>query len=81
MLESYVPENFEQEAIKLYVVEESVTKVANLLNEKGHRIGARKVIGKDVSNIIRSKVTDEMHKLAQKFLKRNTNRSSRRSWL
>lgn len=71
LIEGYVPETFEQHAIKLYVLHEHVANVANILNELGYRIGKRKVIGKDVSDIIRAKPTDELHQLASKMFKQN----------
>lgn len=77
MLENYIPETYEQEVFKLYVEIESVTAVSNLLNEKGYRIGARKIIGTDVSSLIRTKSTDKMHELAQNFLRKNVKRSQR----
>ncbi|MEK5036904.1 hypothetical protein [Sporosarcina sp. FSL K6-3457] len=80
-VEEYTPQTFEETAIKLYVELESVTKVAVVLNEKGYKVGDRKVISKDVSDLIRSKVTDEMHGLAQKMFKRNSRRASSRGWL
>ncbi|WP_153731559.1 hypothetical protein [Sporosarcina obsidiansis] len=80
MIENYIPENYTQEVMKLYVELESVTKVAVILNDKGYKIGSRKVIGKDVSDLIRSKVTDDMHQMAKDLLKRNIKRSSGRGW-
>jgi vacuolar-type H+-ATPase subunit H len=80
-LSEYVPETYEQNAIKLYVEFESVTQVALLLNDMDYRIGSRKVIGKDVSDLIRSKAADEMHELAQKIFKANSKRARGRGWL
>lgn len=80
-LSEYVPQTYEQHAIKLYVEFESVTHVALLLNKMEYRIGARKIIGKDVSDLIRSKAADEMHILAQKIFKTNSKRSRKSSWL
>lgn len=71
LIEGYEPETFEQYAIKLYVLHENVAKVANMLNELGFRMIRRKVIGRDVSNIIRAKPTDELHQLAAKMFKQN----------
>lgn len=78
---AYVPGNYEQQAIKLYVEFESVTQVAILLNEMGYRIGVRKIIGKDVSDLIRSKAADDMHLLAQKIFKVNMKRARGKGWL
>lgn len=71
LVEMYTPETFEQHAIKLYVLQEHVARVAKMLNELGFRIGKRKVIGTDVSNILRAKPTDELHELAVKLFKQN----------
>lgn len=71
LVEGYAPETFEQYAIKLYVLHEHVARVANLLNDLGFRIGRRKVIGTDVSDILRAKPTDELHELAVKLFKQN----------
>lgn len=80
LIQSYQPETFEQEANYLYVQLESVSKVADELNKKGYKVGNRKVISKDVSDIIRSKpVIDDMHTLAKKFFNGKKSTSSR-SW-
>lgn len=79
LIENYSPESYMQEALFLYVQLESVTKVAEILNDAGHRTGARKVNGKDVSDMIRMKVTDEMHQIAKDIFKRNK-KSVGRSW-
>lgn len=71
LVEGYVPSTFDQHAIKLYVLYEHVAKVANMLNDLGFRIGKRKVIGTDVSDILRAKPTDELHELAVKLFKQN----------
>ena len=42
-----------------------------MLNDLGFRIGKRKVIGTDVSDILRAKPTDELHELAVKLFKQN----------
>lgn len=81
MLEEYEPVTFEQKAIKLYVELESVTQVAIKLNEKDYKVGNRKVISKDVSDIIRTKPVDELHSIAQKMFKKNSKRAHGRGWL
>lgn len=78
MVENYTADSFEKEAVKLYVLTESVTKVAEELNDKGYRVGNRKVIGKDVSDILRSKAEDDLHAMAKKMFSRNKNKASRR---
>lgn len=81
MLEGYTPTGYEQEAIKMYVELESVTKVAIELNAKGYKVNDRKVISKDVSDLIRSESTDELHELAKKMFQRNKKKSTGRNWL
>lgn len=71
LLENYTPSTFEQEALKEYVIQESVTVAAKVLNEKGYRVGNRKVIGTDISDLIRGKATDRMHEQAKKIFKQN----------
>jgi tetrahydromethanopterin S-methyltransferase subunit G len=79
MIENYQADNFEKAAIKLYVLEESVSHVATELNKQGYRVGNRKVIGKDVSDVIRSKATDSMHEMAKKMFGKHK-RKAARSW-
>ncbi|MET3658150.1 hypothetical protein [Sporosarcina psychrophila] len=81
MLEEFVPTTFEDLAIKLYVELESVTKVAVILNDEGYKIGERKVISKDVSDLIRLKGKGEIHELAQKMFKGNSRNVASHSWL
>ena len=71
LIEGYVPETFEQHAIKLYVMHEHVAKVATMLNELGFRIGKRKIIGTDVSDVLRAKPIDELHEMAVKLFRQS----------
>ncbi|MEN2465922.1 hypothetical protein [Ornithinibacillus sp. JPR2-1] len=77
MIETYEADTFEKEAIYEYVLIENVNKVATVLNERGHRIGNRKVVGKDVSDIIRDKPIDHMHEYAKKLFRLNRKRSNK----
>jgi hypothetical protein len=77
MVENYQPATFEQVAIKRYVIIESVNKVAAELNEEGYRMGNRKLVGKDITNIIHEKPKDDMHQTAQKMFKANRKRASK----
>ncbi|UFU00358.1 hypothetical protein KO561_05255 [Radiobacillus kanasensis] len=78
MMKTYEDNTMEKKAYKLYVETESVTKVANSLNELGYRTGTRKVIGKDVSDLIRKKHdADPMHEIAKKMFSSNSRRVSR----
>lgn len=79
MVENYHADTFEKETIKLYVLHENVSKVAAELNEKGYRVEKRKVIGKDVSDIIRSRPADAMHEMAKKMFGKNKKMAAR-SW-
>ena len=82
LIEDYQVNTFEQEALYLYVQLESVSKVSEELNKKEYRVGNRKVISKDVSDIIRSKpVIDEMHNMAKKFFNSNKTKASGRGWI
>lgn len=80
-IEGYQAQTFEQECVYLYVQLESVSKVSDELNKKGYKVGARKVISKDVSDVIRSKpIFDDMHGMAKKMFTGNKKKSSGRGW-
>lgn len=81
LVEGYEPTTFEEDAIKQYALLENVTQVANELNEKGYRVGNRKVIGKDVSDIIRSKPRNKLHEMAQLMFRNNRGRAQKRGWM
>lgn len=70
-VENYSPETMEQEAVFLYVLLESVTKVTAELNKRGYRIGNRKLNTVDVSSIIKSKPGDKIHEMAKRRFTRN----------
>lgn len=76
LVENYDASTYEKKVFKLYVLRENVTKITKELNEEGYRIGNRKLISKDVSDLIRSKPTDEMHEMARKIFNQNKKRSS-----
>lgn len=80
MIEDYQADTFEQEVMLLYVQEESVTKVVDELNRRGHRIGKRKLNTVDISDLIRAKPQDEMHELARKIFKSNKKKSVGTGW-
>lgn len=81
LMENYKAETLEQKAIYLYVLNESVSKVADELNQQGFRIGNRKLMGKDVSDIIRSKPDDQLHEMAKKMFGKNRNKAIGRGWI
>lgn len=76
LVENYDARTFEKKVFKLYVLRENVTKITKELNEEGYRIGNRKLITKDVSDLIKSKATDEMHEMARRMFNQNKKRSS-----
>lgn len=71
IVENYRPETMEQEAAYLYIQLESVTKVMKELNDKGYRIGKRKLNTVDVSSIIKSTPGDEVQEMAKRRFTRN----------
>ncbi|MCM3619180.1 hypothetical protein M3936_16445 [Sutcliffiella horikoshii] len=80
-VENYVPKTMEQKAIYRYVLLESVTKVTKELNDEGYRIGNRKLMTNDISDIIRSKPKDEMHEMAKKMFLSNKKKAYGMGWL
>lgn len=74
-IENYQADTFEKKVFRLYVLRENVTKITKELNEEGHHIGNRKLISKDISDLIRTKPTDEMHEMARKLFNQNKKRS------
>lgn len=76
MVQGYEAESYEQKVFKLYVLRENVTKITKELNEQGYRIGNRKLNTKDLSDLIKSKPTDEMHEMARKLFNRNRKKSA-----
>lgn len=75
-VEKYEADTYEKKVFKLYVLRENVTRITKELNEEGYRIGNRKLISKEISDLIRSKPTDEMHELARKLFNQNKKRSA-----
>ena len=67
LVSEYETKTFEQAAIKEYVLTENVNQTAKNLSDKGYRINDRKPIGKDISNVIRLKEIDELHKIAKRI--------------
>ncbi|QFF98692.1 hypothetical protein PB01_07515 [Psychrobacillus glaciei] len=75
-VENYVADAFEKKVFKLYVLRENVTKITKELNEEEYRIGNRKLISKNILDLIRRKPTDEMHEMARKLFNQNKKRSA-----
>lgn len=71
LVESFHPETLEEQIIKEYAYIGSVEKVADKVNEMGYSNGSRPFEKEDISNIIKSKPTGELHKLIRSgFLKK-----------
>lgn len=81
LVEHYKPITMEQEAIKLYALYENVTNVTKELNEKGYRVGNRKLLTTDISKILKSRPTDDLHEVVHKMVQRNRGRAQRRGWV
>ncbi|QJD87585.1 hypothetical protein [Cohnella herbarum] len=73
LIESYSPDTLEKRIIHEYAIEGAVAEVAKKLNEEGLRVGARKYISNDVSEVVRSKpIIDKLHEVTKKALEHNT---------
>lgn len=73
-VDQYEPETMEQQMIHLYVQNRNVNAVAKELSERGFRMGRRKLVGKDVTNVIKAKPADPLHELAKKAFNSNKKR-------
>ncbi|MEC1648736.1 hypothetical protein [Bacillus halotolerans] len=68
-------DTFEKKAIKEYAVHGSVSKVSDLFNEQGLKIGNKKVKPSDISKIVQSKPhVNELHVIVQKIFNSNKKR-------
>jgi hypothetical protein len=69
--ESYEADTFEKKVIKEYAFIGNVATVATKMNEAGYSIEGRKLISNDISEIIKQKPIDELHKFVRKsFMQR-----------
>ncbi|WP_416826106.1 hypothetical protein [Ectobacillus polymachus] len=71
LAESYIADSPEKIAIKEYAHVGNVKKVADKLNDLGYRLGNRKYISKDVTEIIEKEPTDEFHAIVKKVQREN----------
>lgn len=78
LVEQYESVTFEQHVVHLYVIHENVTTVMGILNERGYRVGKRKILTTDISDILRAWPTDTMHELAGKLFRTNKRRGASR---
>ncbi|MER2190636.1 MAG: hypothetical protein ABS951_06710 [Solibacillus sp.] len=76
LVDQYEPVTFEQQVVYLYVIHENVTTVMGIVNERGYRIGKRKVLTTDISNILRARPTDAMHEMAAGMFRTNRRRGA-----
>ncbi|MCY8488769.1 hypothetical protein [Bacillus atrophaeus] len=68
-------DTFEKKVIKEYAIHGSVSKVSDLINEQGIKIGNKKVKPSDISKIIQSKPhVNELHVIVQKIFNNNKKR-------
>ncbi|WP_195536509.1 hypothetical protein [Bacillus paralicheniformis] len=68
-------DTFEKKVIKEYAIHGNVSKVAKVFNDQGIKIGNRKVISNDISQVIMSKPhLNELHVIVQKIITRNKKR-------
>lgn len=66
LVEGYRPETIEQQILKEYAYLGSLVKVAEKVNTMGYLIEGRPYEGTDITNIIKGKGNDELHKYIRK---------------
>lgn len=71
LIEEYSPTTLEQRIIHEYLIEGSVTIVAKKINDDGYRIGSRKYISNDISEILMRKPENILHEIARKTFQKN----------
>ncbi|MDO8223947.1 hypothetical protein [Bacillus cabrialesii] len=64
--ESYETNTIERRILKEYAHIGNSLKVATQLNTEGLKINKREILPQDVTAIIRSKATDELHKIVKR---------------
>jgi len=79
LVEGYHPETIEQKVLKEYAYIGSIVKVAEKVNTMGYSIDGRPYEGTDISNIIKGKGNDELHKYIRKGFLYKT-RATRRKY-
>ncbi|MEK5069733.1 hypothetical protein [Sporosarcina sp. FSL K6-1508] len=71
LVESFHPKTLEEQIIKEYAYIGSVEKVANKVNELGYSNDGQPFEKEDISNVIKSRPTGDLHKLIKSgFLKK-----------
>lgn len=82
LVETFEVTSLETEAIYEYALDNSVSRVASKLNEKGYTVpsatGKRKLISNDVSNILNGNPTNELHVIIKKMFNSNKNKVNKR---
>ncbi|MEH7393320.1 hypothetical protein [Bacillus sp. JJ1474] len=75
LTESYKAETIEQKIILEYAISSSMSKVRWKMKKLGHDVEI-----KDISEIIRSKPMDELHKIVRGFLKAKSPKKDEDIW-
>ena len=78
LVESFRPETLEEQIIKEYAYIGSIEKVAIKVNEMGYLYDGRAFEKEDISNIIKSKPTNDLHKLIKSGYLKKTRHSRRK---
>lgn len=64
--ENYEADTIEKRILKEYAHTGSSQRVAAYLNSQGFKINKRDILSQDVTAIIRSKASDELHKIVKR---------------
>ncbi|CAM3464633.1 hypothetical protein EDM52_18445 [Brevibacillus invocatus] len=71
LVESYEPSTFETNIIREYAIHGNVNEVAKIMNELGFQVNGKKVNSSDVSEVLKQKPSDELHKIVSRTFKNN----------
>ncbi len=75
LVSNYKVTSLETAVIYEYALDNSVSKVASKLNEKGYRMqgekGPRKLSSNDISDILKGKEADELHTIIKSMFQKN----------
>ena len=79
LVESFQPETLEEQIIKEYSYIGSVEKVAIKVNDMGYSNEGQPFEKEDISNIIKSKPSNELHKLIRSGFLKKTRHTRRKT--
>jgi len=79
LVENFQPKNLEEQILKEYAYLGSIVKVADKVNELGFLLNGSPIEKEDVSAIIRSKGTSDLHKVLRTGYMKKT-RANRRKY-